>query len=341
MANTTVGMILTAGYGTRLYPLTQLRPKPLMEIATRPILYFLIRMLLKASIKDIIFNVHHLSWHVRSYLENCGITARFHLSHEPHILGSAGGLNLAIKRFNLADKSLVLMHGDILGDLELQAFVDNIDFCTLICAQDQKISGYQGAVVADERGQIAELGRYYHSPLRAYRRGFFTGIQLLSPSALTLLSDSDDKSLVIDTYPRWLHEKRRVKAEIFPLHYDDLGTAERLWSMNMVILDHGHDFRFIDFFEGKHELEQGSGIFVGNNVRVHKSARLTGPIMIGDNVEVDEQVQLGPHAMIGDRVRIEAHAHVRNSVVMARTIIAGNERLNCTLAMAGARVLNI
>lgn len=75
----TIGMILSAGFGSRLKPLTNYRPKPVLELAGKPILYFLIRMMERANINDIVINLHYQPEFIERFIKCYQWQSRIHL----------------------------------------------------------------------------------------------------------------------------------------------------------------------------------------------------------------------------------------------------------------------
>lgn len=88
---TGIGMILAAGYGTRLRPITYLLPKPMVPVCNRPLIAYAVEQYLRAGIRDIIVNLHHLPEPIEQFLAD-SFDARFHFSREPEILGTGGGV---------------------------------------------------------------------------------------------------------------------------------------------------------------------------------------------------------------------------------------------------------
>ncbi|HXW53234.1 MAG TPA: sugar phosphate nucleotidyltransferase, partial [Myxococcota bacterium] len=196
MAHPPVGMILAAGFGQRLQPLSLLRPKPIMEIAAKPIVYFLLRILEKAGIKDVVLNLHHHSQQIRTALTRYQFNCRIHLVYEKDILDTAGGVANAIRKLGINNRKMVIIHGDIIGDIDLRPLVERDNFISLVCAEDRYIEGYRGNVAVDSRGHIVELGRFFVSQRSVRKRGFFTGLQILSEQAVSLIKDCSKESLV-------------------------------------------------------------------------------------------------------------------------------------------------
>lgn len=339
MANAPIGMILSAGFGKRLLPLSLLRPKPIMELAGKPIIYFLVRMLERAGIKDVILNLHHHPDQITKVLKNYDFSARLHLVYEKNLLGTAGGIANALRTLDIKNRELVVMHGDILCDIDLAPYLKTREFCTMICDKDREITGYVGSTGVDEKGNIVELGRFYHSTSSISARGYFTGIHFLSSEALELIKKADQSCLVSEVYPTWLKEGRSIKGIMRPLLYDDLGSPERILRANLAILKDFSRFRFVNFLEGYQPATQGDGIYIGEGAVVDASAKLTGPLLIAPRAQIAENVTLGPNAVIGEHAHVNARAMVKNSVIMSGTRIEKDERVDCMIGLSSARVL--
>lgn len=333
----TVGMILSAGFGTRLLPLTEFRPKPVMELGGRPIIYFLIRMLEQAGIRDIILNLHYQPEFIRQFVEKTEFNARIHLIYEKDILGTAGGLRNAIEQFAIQHKAMVVMHGDILCDVELAPFLDSDHFCTLLGEENRAIDGYVGGLGVDSAGLITQLGKFYQGRNPCVASGFFTGIHLLSAQAVGMIKQSTQSNLVAEIYPRWLREGHDIKGILLPMSYEDLGTRERIFNANMAIVKNPSCFKHINFLEDFHEIKPR--VFVHHDAHVDPQAIIEEPVMIARGARIDSGAHVGPNVVIGAQSWIYEGAFVTNSVVMSDTTIEKNEQLDCVIALSGARVL--
>lgn len=330
-----IGMILSAGYGTRLSPLTDVWPKPIMEIAGQPIIYFLINTLENAGIKDIIINLHHHPDQLKKALEKRRFSARLHLIHERQILGTAGGIANAVKDFDIKNRQLVVMHGDIFCPLNLSSFLDTNEFCTLICDQDREISGYQGSVGIDQEGSIRELGSFFRADdgPKITARGFFTGIHILSSSSLELIKETTHQSLVAQVYPQWLRAGLTIRGIVLPLFYEDLGSPKRLFETNMAIFcDPGR------FGLSHLKTQETSPIYINDDAKIHPSAQLCGPLLLMNNVVVEEKAVVGPRAIIGAGVTVKAGAVVKNSIIMSTTVVKKDQCIDGEIVLKDVHV---
>lgn len=111
-------MVLAAGFGTRLQPLTDRMPKPLIEVAGQPMIYFALKMLRAAGITDVVINLHHFGEQIRAHLgDGSGLGLHLHYSEEDPILDTGGGI--AAARAFLDDDSFVVANADTFVDLNL------------------------------------------------------------------------------------------------------------------------------------------------------------------------------------------------------------------------------
>lgn len=116
----TRAIVLAAGLGTRLRPLTLTTPKPLLPVRGKPLLDHILRAVAAVGVHDVLLNLHHLPEHIRTHVDTgaqFGLRARF--SYEPEILGTGGGIKAGAEFFG-ADPFFVI-NGDIFSDIDLSA----------------------------------------------------------------------------------------------------------------------------------------------------------------------------------------------------------------------------
>lgn len=114
-------MILAAGFGRRLLPVTKRVPKTLVAVKGRPALIWIVEQLERNGFEEILINTHHLHGRIEEFVAKLNTSCRITLSHEPEILGTGGGLLNA--RAFLKDESCYVCNGDILSDLDIPDFI--------------------------------------------------------------------------------------------------------------------------------------------------------------------------------------------------------------------------
>jgi len=187
-------MILAAGLGTRLRPLTDERAKPALPVRGRPVVSLLLELLARQGIREVLINLHHLPDTIRrAVAADCPKDIEVAWSSEPEPLGTGGGLRRAAE-FLRATPTSVVLAGDMLLDLDLQALAARHRAsgrdATLILRRDPREAAF-GSVGIDARGTVRRVGRHPVAPAPGAAaspesdRGLFTGVRFFERDALT------------------------------------------------------------------------------------------------------------------------------------------------------------
>ncbi len=229
-------MLITAGYGTRLAPLTDELPKPAVPVANRPLAWFSLDHLHRHGVRDFVANTHHLADELRDALEpHVPAGARLRFVHEPEILGTGGGLRNAWQPQD--GETFIAMNGKVLFAPNLEAALRLHEESRAIATMVLKpLRGGEsfGAVEIDEDGRVRRLlGLPAEVPGRALTRAMYTGLSVLSARAHRDLPH--DGCLIRDAYRHWIDRGEIVMgildagsfrdAGITPAHYLEANLA--------------------------------------------------------------------------------------------------------------------
>jgi len=215
----TQAMILAAGLGTRLRPLTYILPKPLLPVGGVPLIDRNLKILKKAGVKKVVINLHHLGSLIEQHV---GDGKRYGLkviySREKKILGTGGGIKRA-RKFLGSDPFYVL-NADVFTNIDLKK----------VSAEFYKGSGISALMVLRrvKKGEdFARLDVDKNGFLRSFGEGrfMFTGIQILTPAVFKYLRVPG--CLIRDGYKKLLDGNHLVKTLIFGGIWDDIGTLMR------------------------------------------------------------------------------------------------------------------
>lgn len=226
------GMVLAAGLGERLRPLTEKTPKPLLEIGGTTMIRNAIAFLRTHGIRDIAVNIHHLGHLVRRHLESdIPEDISLHFSEEPVLLGTAGGIKAA-EPF-LKDSPFVVVNADVLSDfdlpLALAAHRRHNALATLVLRDNpdpQTIGALE--MSADQR-----LTRFLGSFAPGYRPAadggglmMFTGIHVFSPGIFGYIPAGRPVNISTEIYPLLLESGAALGAVRHGGYWADIGTHE-------------------------------------------------------------------------------------------------------------------
>jgi NDP-sugar pyrophosphorylase family protein len=242
-------MILAAGLGTRLRPLTDYRAKPALPVRGRPVISLLLELLARHGVDQVLINLHHRPTTIREAVERdhpTGMT--IHWSEEPRPLGTGGGIRRAAEFLRESDECLV-MAGDMLLDIDIAQLLSRHRASgrdvSLVLREDSRGDDF-GTIGIDERGQLTRIGKQELSrasqPLddpieREARQGLFTGVRFFSRSALVGWPDEEAFEDLRDWLaPRVEKGLASVGAEIVELAesvWEPVGTPDEYLRVNL------------------------------------------------------------------------------------------------------------
>ena len=228
-------MVLAAGQGTRLRPITDHTPKALVPVAGRPMIEYALLWLRHYGIDDIVINLHHFGAAIEAHLGNGDkFGLRINYSHEPELLDTGGGL-LKAKPF-LQDGTFIVINTDALIDLDLGALIafheERKATATLVLRPDELADQY-GSMDIDGAGKIQRFlkSEIRPKPMGPTRKLMFTGVQILEPRIFKYMEGAGAAqkfSTTRQTYPRMLLAGEPLYGFCFEGFWQDLGTAERI-----------------------------------------------------------------------------------------------------------------
>ncbi len=301
-------MILAAGFGTRLKPLTQYLPKPMFPVLNRPLLEHTIHFLSSQGIKDIIVNVHHLPEKIVDYFgDGTDFGVHLQFSHEEKILGTAGGLK---KVQSLLEKeTFLVMNSDVLADIDLNQVLDfhkeKKSCLTLVVRKDAEPEKYKPIELADD-GRITRFAdASIKNPPAIVQRVMFTGIQIMEPEIFSRIPAEKFYGTAEDVFPAMIQEELSVYGVLHEKYWIDMGTRETYIQAQA------------DSLEGKLSLKTRTS-------KIPEGPLIIPPVHIGNDCEIAKDCQVGPYAVLGDGCRIRSGAVVENSILWAGVTIGSS-----------------
>jgi mannose-1-phosphate guanylyltransferase len=279
-------MILAAGLGTRLRPLSDLKPKALMPVANRPVLERNIEYLIRHGVTEIVVNVHHHPEQLLSFLKSGSFQARIETRVEPEILGTGGGIRNTIGFWDR--EPLVVMNGDILTDIDLIRVYEQHEktrpLATLILHDHEPFN----KIRIDGSGRITDIPRAYGPEGLA-----FTGIHILDPEILSHIPEGF--SDIVDCYRRLMDAGKTILSYVSQGHsWHDIGSLP-------------------DYVRANRELAP-EAFTIGPGCEIHPSVRLMDWAVVGANCRVERGVEIS-RSILWDGLKVGEGLKVADSVV--------------------------
>lgn len=329
-------MILAAGKGTRVRPITYTIPKPLIPILQKPVMEFLLELLRQHGFDEIMVNVSHLAHEIESYFrdgQRFGVDIAY--SFEGRIvdgelvgeaLGSAGGIR-RIQDFNkFFDDTFVVLCGDALIDLDLtEALKQHKEkgaIATVVTKEvpAEKVSSY-GVVVTDEDHRITAF-QEKPSVEEALSTKINTGIYILEPEVIDYIPPNQVYDLGSDLFPKLVDKGAPFYAVNMDFQWVDIGKVPDYWHAIRGVLS--GEIKNVEI-PGK---EVAPGIYTGLNVAVNwDKVDITGPVYIGGMTRIEDGAKIVGPTMIGPNCWICSGATVKNSVIFEYSRLGPKVRL--------------
>ena len=221
-------IVLAAGFGQRLRPLTETLPKPLLPLHGHSILSHTLRSLSKAGIRRVGINLHHCPEQIpRALKTDHDLDLDLEYSNETTLRGTLGALD-AFSGFIAGADALVVVNGDTLCHWPLKRLLTrhkkSSSVATLLLLAREN-AAYGGGVALDSRGQVVGF-RNLRTTASVDRRRVYAGLQILDPRLLPTIRPGET-NFVEDLWQPWLHQGKKISVYETKKKWHDLGTPER------------------------------------------------------------------------------------------------------------------
>jgi len=316
----TKAMIMAAGVGSRLDPLTQDIPKPLVTIANRHVMDILFERLLEISIKDVIANTHYLSEKIVQHYKNNNLGINFNYIHEKELSGTAGGVKKCQFFFDEGQDFLILS-ADGLSNADLKAGIDSHKKSGAIATigikkiAKEEIPNF-GVVVTDEKGFIIE---FQEKPSLEDAKSDYinTGIYIFNYKIFDYIPENAFYDFAKNVFPDLLSKEIKINTFHVDEYWSDIGTIEQYVQSTRDL--------FNNLYKINHSpiINTPEGSYIKGKSYIAPSAKLIGFNTIGDKCIIGKNVTL-ENCIIWDDVEIKDNLTLQNCVIASHSEINAN-----------------
>ncbi|AFZ25950.1 Nucleoside-diphosphate-sugar pyrophosphorylase family protein [Cylindrospermum stagnale PCC 7417] len=329
-------MILAAGKGTRVRPITYTIPKPMIPILQKPVMEFLLELLRQHGFDQIMVNVSHLAEEIENYFrdgQRFGVQIAYSFEGqivdgklEGAAIGSAGGMRRIQDFSPFFDDTFVVLCGDALIDLDLTAAVkwhkSKGSIATIITKSvpEEEVSSY-GVVVTDEDHRVKAF-QEKPSTEEALSTNINTGIYIFEPEVFNYIPSEVEYDIGSQLFPKLVEINAPFYAIPMDFEWVDIGKVPDYWrAIRGVLLGEIKNVQIPG-----HEV--APGIYTGLNVAVNwDKVEITGPVYIGGMTRIEDGAKIVGPAMIGPNCWICSGATVENSVIFEWSRLGPGVRL--------------
>jgi mannose-1-phosphate guanylyltransferase len=302
-------MLLAAGFGTRLRPLTYEVPKPMVPVLGRPVMEHILQLLARHRFDDVIANVHYLPEQIeRRFGDGSAWGVKLTYSLEQELLGTAGGARNVREHFG--NETFLIISGDALTDIDLTALWeahrqkggiatlslkrvdDPSQIGVVILGEDDRIQGFQEK--PDPAEALSNVGN--------------CGIYVMEPEIFDYFPDRPFVDWAQDVFPALLEQDVPFYGHEIPDYWNDIGNIKEFRQGNFDALSGEVKVEFDPSrLNPAMDAVDEPPVYVGEGCEIGTGVRLTGPVVLGDGCSV------------GDR------AAIRDSVLWPHTEVAPHE----------------
>jgi mannose-1-phosphate guanylyltransferase/mannose-1-phosphate guanylyltransferase/phosphomannomutase len=303
-------MVLAAGLGTRLRPLTYEINKPMVPVLDRPVMAHIVDLLDRHGFDETIANLHYFPDSIRDYFGE-----RLSYRTEPQLLGTAGGVRGCAEFFG--DEAFLVISGDALTDIDLRAFAarhreaggvatlavkkvpDTREYGVVLHDRAGRITGFQEKPEPDEA--LSDLGN--------------CGIYIFEPRIFDYFPDRPFVDWAQDVFPALLANDVPFHIHEVRDYWNDVGSLAELRQGTF------------DALRGELRLqvagkEVAPAVIVAGEAPLPADAEVEGPVWVGREVEIGAEVRLTGPLVLGDGARVGDGAQLRESILFPGTHVA-------------------
>src|SRR5215216_4863074 len=301
-------IVLSAGYGTRLWPLTEDRTKPAIPILGKPLVGYVAEYLAGYGIDEIVVNLHHRPESVRRALgDGARFGVKLHYVEEPVILGTSGALDNTREFFER--ETFVVINGKIITDIDLNAAIETHRkmnaIATLVLLPNIRRERF--SIVETEAGRVKGFGRMPVETDEGPAPLMFTGIHIMEPRILEYVPHGVFSDSVTDVYPKAMANGEILAAHVASGKWRELSTLKRYLDISVELLR-----------EAGKTYDAGRGTVVSENASVVDS-------ILWDDIDIGAGARVS-RAILADNVRIKPGEVIENAVVVPRSLVEGKKR---------------
>jgi mannose-1-phosphate guanylyltransferase len=308
-------MVLAAGKGTRLFPLTGAIPKPMAPVVDTPIIRHIFDLLAQHGVSEAYVNVHYLA---DALLEAYGGDTHVDgmkvcLVREDQLTGTAGGVKHLAGAASVGefDEPFVVVSGDALTDVDIESLVafhkEKGALATIALHRVYDTSEF-GVVEIDGEGNILGF-QEKPDPKEAISTLANAGVYVLEPDALEYVPQNTFFDFAKDVFPRFLEEGERFAGYQGDFYWSDIGTLEAYRQAQYDVLSG----RVRVKVPGE---KRGESLWVGENAQIHPSVALEGYVVVGRDAVVGRDVSLSGDVTVGTDCWIRPNATIKRSILL-------------------------
>lgn len=324
-------VVMAGGEGSRLRPLTCNRPKPLVPLCNKPVMEYIIELLKRHGVDQVLVTLHYLANEIVSYFgdgSDWGIQLIYSVEDEP--LGTAGSVK---KVESYLTDTFIIISGDCLTDFDLTRALDfhreRSSVATMVLARVDNPLEY-GVVITDEQQRVK---RFLEKPSwgEVFSDTVNTGIYVLEPEVFDHMEADRPYDFSKDLFPRLMEEGLAVHGHVASGYWSDIGSLQSYRQAHQ------------DLFEGRVQARlpgkrAAKDVWVGEGTEIHPSVVIRGPAVIGRNCRIKQGAEVEEMSVVGDNCLLEEGASIQRSILWNNVFVGRKTKVTGSTICRGVTV---
>ncbi len=313
-------VVMAGGEGTRLRPITSNQPKPMVHIANKPIMEYIIEHLKRHKITDIVATLQYLPRVIKSYFaegEELGVNLSYSIEEVP--LGTAGSVKNAETYLN---DTFVVISGDALTDIDLTEVVKfhkkNKAMVTIALKRVENPLEF-GIVITDEEGRIE---RFLEKPSwgEVFSDTINTGIYVLEPEIFKYIPEDKPFDFSKELFPYLLKGGFPLYGFVAEGYWCDVGNIDQYIQAHRDILDRKVNVELPGIM-------MKNNIWIGDGASINPNAKINGPALIGHDAKIESGAVIAKYSVIGNNTIVREESKIYRSIIGDNSYIDSNSTL--------------
>lgn len=321
-------LLLVGGKGTRLRPLTNRLPKPMVPVMGKPLLERTLETLKHHHVDEVVLSTCYKSESISRYFgDGSNLKLKIHYVREDFPLGTGGAIKNSEQYF---DDSFYVLNADILSNID---FSEMMRFhkrkkadVTIAVTRVRNPSDY-GVIEYDENGYATS---FREKPQKIVSHLINAGVYIFEPDVLKMIPTGKPVSVEREVFPKLLSEGRKIAVYQGCGYWLDIGTPKKYVQAHR------------DAFTGRLRLPEVSfakrTIYSRFNSKISGTATLRGPVYLGGNVRIGDGAVVGPYVVLGDNCAVGNGCEISNSLLWNDIFVESGTKMAECIATDGCRI---
>ncbi len=326
-------VVMAGGFGTRIQPLPNFYPKPMLPIVNRPMMEHIINKLKSVGISEIVILLYFKPEIIKDYFKDgseFGVKINYVLPEDDY--GTAGAVKCAQEFLN---ETFIIVSGDLVTDFDFKKIIDfhqsKASKLTITLTPVEDPLQF-GVVITDQHGKIQ---KFLEKPSwgEVFSDTINTGIYILEPEILNYIPKDENYDFGKELFPTLMKENITLWGSIQEGYWRDVGNPQSYREVYEDILNQKVNFEF----NGKKQNFEEGVAYVENKTKLPNDLKVKGIVVIGKNVTIGNEVELS-NAVIGDNCIIEEKTKISDSVLWHNVIIESRSNINNAVICNGNKI---